>query len=147
MVSLFLGSESDSGSSRSTWLNQLTAPGARAGARSLGRWILIVRPAFAFSSANSIYSQPLDQNPTAAKSSPSSHSLARVRAAPWAEQVVGSAAPCPLRVMANGSLHLMLVSAPPPCVLFSTAPIALGAPMAGWTRGGCCRCPLCFSAT
>ena len=122
---LFLGSESDSGSSHLTRSSQLAAPRlGRAGAHALGRWIVIVRPTFARNGALSISCQPSDQNPTAGLRRPPL-AFAHARGRHGVSRGVGSASSRPLRAGQRLPLRAFIARrAPLPKVVVSPAPVA-----------------------
>ena len=104
-VSLFLGLELKSGSCHLIWPSQLTALSrTRAWAISLGRWICIARPVFAYPFADLILSWPFDQNRAAQRRRPPrNRPLARVRFGSW--QGDGSAAMRRIWADFNGPLR------------------------------------------
>ena len=59
-----------------------------------------------------LFSAARSKSSGGASSSSSARSRTRARS-PWQRRKRGRAAPCPLHVLANGSLHLMRVRAPP----------------------------------
>ena len=125
MVSLFTGLESGSGSSQLTRSSQLNALGrGRAGARVAA----VGFPSHGHRSPDAVSTRSFSSRWIRIRRHPR-RLLPRCRSrtqarSPWQRRKRGRAAPCRVRVLTNGSSHLLRVRAPPPQVQPSPAPVA-----------------------